>query len=142
MDWKFSFYLSLVFLVAGYIYTQAFEPNLLFDLPKNNFQLWLVVIVLYPILSVIPQEFIYRVFFYRRYKSLFNDNKKTMMLLNIVVFSFGHIVFQNLHAILITALVSPIFSYAYNKKSFMTCVLVHSIGGLVIFTLGLGRFFF
>ncbi|MFL2661108.1 MAG: type II CAAX prenyl endopeptidase Rce1 family protein [Alphaproteobacteria bacterium] len=142
IDWKFSFYLSLLFLVSGFIYTLAFEPNLLFDLPKKNFKLWLIVIFLYPFLSVIPQEFIYRVFFYHRYRFVFNNSKKTMMISNMVVFSFGHIVFHNPHAIFITALVSPIFSYAYNEKSFMTCVFIHSIGGLIIFTLGLGQFFF
>ena len=64
------------------------------------------------------------------------------MALNLIVFSYGHIVFNNLHAILITAIVSPIFAYAYLKKSFLTCVVLHSLGGQIIFTLGLGKYFY
>ena len=52
------------------------------------------------------------------------------------------LVFNNVHAILITAIVSPIFTYAYLKKSFFTCVILHALGGQIIFTLGLGKYFF
>ena len=57
------------------------------------------------------------------------------------VFSYGHIVFNNVHAILITAIVSPIFTFAYLKKSFLTCVVLHSLGGQIIFTLVLVNIF-
>jgi len=65
-----------------------------------------------------------------------------LTLLNMIVFSYGHIVFNNVHAILITAIVSPIFTYAYLKKSFFTCIVLHALGGQIIFTLGLGKYFF
>ena len=64
------------------------------------------------------------------------------MFLNLVVFAYGHLVFSNMHAIIITAIVSPIFTYAYLKKSFLTCVILHTLGGQIIFTLGLGKYFF
>ena len=98
--------------------------------------------IIYPIFSVIPQELIYRVYFYHRYKKFFRGNLWLLTLLNLFFFSYAHIVFNNPHAILITAIDSPIFSYLYLKESFLTCVFVHSLGGQIIFTLGMGRYFY
>ena len=142
INWKVSFIYFLVFIIFGYLYVLFLDPTLLFSFPKNNFRLWITVMIIYPFFSVIPQEIIYRVYFYHRYKKLFSGNLLLLTLLNLFFFSFAHIVFNNPHAILITAIASPIFSYLYIKESFFTCVLVHSIGGQIIFTLGLGRYFY
>ena len=117
------------------------DKKLLFIFPITNFKLWLLVIFIYPFLSVIPQEVVYRVFFFQRYFPKTN-NFYFPLILNLIVFSYCHLVFNNLHAILITAIVSPIFTYAYLKKSFLTCVILHSLGGQIIFTLGLGKYFY
>ncbi len=142
IDWKFILVFFFLSLFAGYFYVSIITPELLFDFPKNNFSVWLLVMLGYPFLSVVPQEFIYRVFFFHRYKNWFNSNISILTVTNLFVFSYAHIVFSNHHAIFITALISPIFSYAYIKKSFFTCVIIHSIGGQIIFTLGLGKFFY
>ena len=136
------FHFFFVFLIFSYLYVLFYDPTLLFSFPKNNFLLWVIVMFIYPFFSVIPQEIIYRVYFYYRYKKLFSGNLLLLTLLNLFFFSFAHIVFNNPHAILITAIASPIFSYLYIKESFFTCVLVHSLGGQIIFTLGLGRYFY
>tara|TARA_B100001029_G_C14949675_1_gene388018 strand:- start:165 stop:767 length:603 start_codon:yes stop_codon:yes gene_type:complete len=142
VDWDYCFLFFFIFLILGYFYTKAIEGNLLFEFPKNNFYLWLFVMFAYPFLSVIPQEIIYRVFFFYRYNCLFNKKKSYLILMNIIVFSYGHIVFQNFHAVFITAVASPLFAYAYLKKSFITCIVIHSIGGQIIFTFGLGKYFY
>ncbi len=141
IDWKFIIIFSIIFLCLGFFYILLVNKDLLFIFPKTNFKLWLIVIFIYPFLSVIPQEIVYRVFFFQRY---FPKIKSTYfaIALNLIVFSYGHIVFNNLHAILITAIVSPIFAYAYLRKSFLTCVVLHSLGGQIIFTLGLGKYFY
>ena len=142
INWKISFIFFFVFLIFGYLYVLFYDPTLLFSFPKNNLPLWVTVMFIYTFFSVIPQEIVYRVYFYQRYKKLFNGNLLLLTLLNLFFFSFAHIVFNNPHAILITAIASPIFSYLYIKESFYTCVLVHSLGGQIIFTLGLGRYFY
>ena len=141
VDWKFIIIFSLILLSVSFFYILLVDKDLLFIFPKTNFKLWLLVILIYPFLSVIPQEVVYRVFFFQRYFPKKN-NFYFLMLPNMVVFSYGHIVFNNVHAILITAIVSPIFTYAYLKKSFLTCIVLHSLGGQIIFTLGLGKYFF
>ena len=140
-DLKFVFLYFLVFSLLGFFYTFFVDKSLFFILPKESPKVWLLVIILYPFFSVIPQEFIYRVFFFQRYKNILSKNLFIKYFINSLVFSYAHIVFQNYHAVIITALVSPIFYYSYEKKSFLTCILVHSIGGIIIFTYGLGKFF-
>ncbi len=141
VDWKFIIIFSLIFLSLSFFYVILVDKDLLFIFPKTNFELWLLVILIYPFLSVIPQEIVYRVFFFQRY---FPNERSFyfLTLLNMIVFSYGHVVFNNVHAILITAIVSPIFTYAYLKKSFFTCIVLHALGGQIIFTLGLGKYFF
>ena len=141
IDWKFVFIFTVSFICLGFIYVLLIDKNLLFSFPKTNFRLWLFVIIVYPFLSVIPQEIVYRVFFFQRYFPK-NNNFNFLIILNMFVFSYGHLVFNNFHAILITAIVSPIFTFAYLKKSFLTCVVLHSLGGQIIFTLGLGKYFY
>ena len=141
VDWKFIIIFSLIFLSLSFFYVILVDKDLLFIFPKTNFELWLLVILIYPFLSVIPQEIVYRVFFFQRY---FPNERSFyfLTLLNMIVFSYGHIVFNNVHAILITAIVSPVFTYEYLKKSFFTCIILHALGGQIIFTLGLGKYFF
>ncbi|MEL0246338.1 MAG: CPBP family glutamic-type intramembrane protease [Alphaproteobacteria bacterium] len=141
IDWTFVIIFSVIFFFLGFFYVLLVDKNLLFIFPKTNFKLWLIVIFIYPFLSVIPQELVYRVFFFQRYFP--NINRFYFpVFLNLVVFAYGHLVFSNMHAIIITAIVSPIFTYAYLKKSFLTCVILHTLGGQIIFTLGLGKYFF
>ena len=142
ISWKITFFFFLVFLIFGYLYVLFYDPTLLFSFPKNDFRLWIIVMFIYPFFSVIPQEIIYRVYFYHRYNKLFSGNLLLLTLLNLFLFSFAHIIFNNPHAIFITAIASPIFSYLYIKESFFTCVLVHSLGGQVLFTFGLGKYFY
>ena len=141
IDWRFIAIFTVLFICLGFIYILLIDKSSLFILPKTDFKLWVIVMFVYPFLSVIPQEIIYRVFFFQRYFPK-KDNLYFLILVNLIVFSYGHLVFNNVHAILITAIVSPILTFAYLKKSFLTCVVLHSLGGQIIFTLGLGKYFY
>ena len=140
-EWKFFFLISVIFAISGFFYTIMLDSNLLFNLPKNYFILWVLVMLIYPIFSVIPQEIIFRVLFFERYSCLFK-NQFLYIVLNSIIFAYIHLVFQNFHAFFITLITSPIFAYAYVNKSFKTCFLVHTIGGQLVFTYGLGKYFY
>ena len=140
-EWKFFFLISVIFAISGFFYTIMLDSNLLFNLPKNYFFIWVAVILIYPILSVIPQEIIFRVLFFERYSCLFK-NQFLYLILNSIIFAYIHLVFQNFHAFFITLITSPIFAYAYLNKSFKTCFLTHTIGGQLVFTYGLGEYFY
>ena len=141
IDWNFFFLTSAFFVISGFFYTIILDSNLLFNLPKNYFFLWVAIILFYPIFSVIPQEIIFRVLFFERYSCLFK-NQFLYLILNSIIFAYIHLVFQNFHAFFITLITSPIFAYAYINKSFKTCFLTHTIGGQLVFTYGLGNFFY
>ena len=66
IDWKFVIIFSVIFFFLGFFYVLLVDKNLLFIFPKTNFKLWLIVIFIYPFLSVIPQELVYRVFFFSK----------------------------------------------------------------------------
>jgi len=142
IHWKLCIILTILFFVTIYIYTFFLDQNLLFKFPLKHFFLWLVVIIFYPFLSVVPQEFIFRVLFFHRYSPLFKNRIDCSIIINTFIFSYSHLVFSNFHAILITTIASPLFAWAYIKRSFATCIILHSIGGQLIFTIGLGKYFF
>lgn len=102
---------------------------------------WALFLLLYPLLSVIPQELIYRVFFFRRYRSLFT-NKYLMVHVNALAFGFLHIIYGNFTAVFITYAIGYVFARTYMRtRSFWAVCLEHTLYGLVIFTIGMGRYF-
>ena len=140
--WKQVLILNIIFAVNIYLYTFIFYPELLFSLPKKNLALLIMIIIFYPVVSVAPQELIYRVFFCQRYKKILGHNYGNIILINTFVFAFGHIIFLNLTALIFTAIASPIFLIVYLRYSFATCLFLHALSGLLVFIFGLGKFFF
>ena len=114
----------------------------LFYIPRHNFLLWIMILVFYPIWSAYPQELIFRAFFFHRYGFL-TQNKGVMILLNALLFSFAHIIFRNFIALLFTFLGSLLFTKTYLRTHSLTTAFVeHSILGNLIFTVGLGEYFY
>lgn len=116
-------------------------PDLLLYYPRENFEKYLITFFLYPIVSVIPQELIYRVYFFHRYRTLVPE-RFLLMLSNAIIFSLTHWIYANWVAPIATFLVSWIFIYSYLKsKSLLNVSLEHYIYGLIMFTIGFGYFF-
>ena len=65
IEWRFIIIFSFIFLFLSFVYIMLVDKKLLFIFPITNFKLWLLVIFIYPFLSVIPQEVVYRVFFFK-----------------------------------------------------------------------------
>ncbi len=139
--WKDVLILNIIFAVNIYLYTLIFYPELLFSLPRKNLKLLIMIIIFYPVVSVAPQELIYRVFFCQRYKKILGNSYGKIILINTIVFAYGHIIFLNFTALIFTAMASPIFLAVYLKYSFPTCLLLHALSGLLVFIFGLGKFF-
>ena len=59
--------------------TYIFFSSQFMFLPVLNFKSWLLIITFYPILSALPQEIIYRSFFFNRYFHLFNSKKNVIL---------------------------------------------------------------
>ena len=111
-----------------------------FAMPSESPKNWLLLLVLYPLLSAWPQELIFRTFFFHRYKKII-PRKKHRMLLSAALFGFAHVVYGNWVAILLALLGGLLFAYTYAKtRSTLACVVEHSIWGIWLFTLGLGHY--
>jgi membrane protease YdiL (CAAX protease family) len=140
------FYIVGLFLVVGAAIAAAtyqLFPRAFLAFPRGNQRLWLLVMVLYPVLSVFAQEFVYRTFFFHRYGPLFGRQRWLAILTNATLFGFAHIIFWNWVAIIGSFAFGLLFANRYERtRSLWAVWLEHSLYGCLIFTVGLGRFFF
>jgi uncharacterized protein len=113
-----------------------------FILPQKNFRFWLIILVLYPLVSAYPQEIIYRLFFFHRYKSIFKRNRE-MVIFSGFSFGFAHLFFFNFWALILSTIGGILFANTYLKSdSVIITSIEHGLWGDLIFTLGLGVYFY
>lgn len=118
-----------------------FQPEQFFAFPAERPFLWMGVMVLYPLLSALPQEFIYRTYFFHRYDSL-TSLKYSTIILSALAFSFLHIVYDNWWAVGLSFVAGLLFGSTYARtKSLFWVTVEHVIYGWLIFTLGFGTYF-
>jgi membrane protease YdiL (CAAX protease family) len=121
---------------------RLFSPELLFSFIKRAPALWLLVFFLYPLLSVYPQELLYRAFFFHRYQPLFGSGWG-MLFASAFAFGFVHIIFRNQIAVVLCMIGGLLFSLTYQSSgSLLLACLDHAIFGNFLFTIGLGQFFY
>ena len=142
LNWKLFWKETIVKLFVIAAITSSFvyltDKESLFNVIINKPKLWILILFIYSLFSVYPQELIYRTFFFKRYLDLFN-NKSFLMFINAVVFSLGHIFFKNALVIVLTFLGGLLFAITYNKtKSTLLVSIEHAIYGCWLFTIGMG----
>ncbi|CAH9051971.1 hypothetical protein PSECIP111951_01684 [Pseudoalteromonas holothuriae] len=126
-------------LFSAMLYGLSSQENW-FALPLNSTTQWLYLLIAYPVLSVLPQELIFRSYFFHRYKRIL-PKKSARIVLSAAVFALAHCVYDNWIAIALSFAGGLLFSYTYaHSRSLLVCVLEHSLWGLWIFTLGLGEY--
>ncbi|MGK7391103.1 MAG: CPBP family intramembrane glutamic endopeptidase [Candidatus Cyclobacteriaceae bacterium M2_1C_046] len=131
----------LVISVVAFFFVEIYYPELLFNFAEEKPEKFLIFLAVYPIISVIPQEIIYRGYFFYRYKSLFS-NIKVMGVVNALLFGFLHYMYDNWLAVIGATLVGILFVLHYIRtKSLLNVVIIHYAYGILIFTVGLGKFF-
>lgn len=135
-----------IFAVAGpaiTLFAYHDSPDSFLRFPRYAPQIWIVVMILYPLVSVTAQEVMYRVFFFHRYRALFAGDREAGIVLNAVLFSFSHIIFQSVTTLIISLLGGLLFAWRYeSSRSYWTVVLEHALYGNLIFTVGLGHYFY
>jgi membrane protease YdiL (CAAX protease family) len=133
---------AIVCGVAIFGFTLALMPERMFGFVRHDPARYALVMVLYPFLSVLGQEIVYRLLFFRRYRALF-PNDGTAIVASAVAFSLGHAFYQNWIAITFTFAGGLVFAWAYVRtSSFLLVWILHSLAGWEIFTAGLGAFFY
>ena len=119
-----------------------FLPESFLSLPRERFELWVRIMFLYPLLSVWPQELVYRSFIYHRYQPIFGK-EKYYIAASTLAFAWMHIIFLNSVAVLLTLCGGYLFSRSYAKNNSLALVCAeHALYGCMLFTVGYGWFFF
>jgi len=104
--------------------------------------LLVMIWILYPWFSVLGQEILYRTLFFKRYGGLFSS-EFIALITNAVLFAFAHAFFERWITLLITLGGGFLFAWIYTKtKSFSAVFVLHWIAGGIIFTSGMGTYFY
>jgi len=124
-------------VTAAYVY--IVDASALFCVPKSNPLLWVIILLVYSLLSVWPQEVIYRTFFFERYATFFKD-KRLFIFINAIVFALAHLFLGNVLVLVLTFLGGLLFAYTYEKTRSTTLVSIeHALYGNWLFTVGMGQ---
>lgn len=136
--------LAVVGITAGVsmlVMTQT-RPDALFFMLRERPEFMLVIALLYPILSALPQELLFRPLWFRRYGDLLPDGR-VGLILNAAAFSFAHLMYWSWVVATMTFAGGLVFAWAYEvKKSFPLAVVLHSVAGIVLFAFGMGVYFY
>lgn len=137
--WRDTLLKFSVIIALTTIFVNITEKEALFYVVLNKPKLWISIIFIYTILSVYPQEIIFRTFFFKRYARFFRD-KRLLVFVNAILFSLAHLFYGNNFVLLITFLGGLLFAWTYvETKSTLMVSIEHSIYGCWLFTVGMGE---
>jgi len=116
-------------------------PDKLFNLPRANLWIWLALCTFYPVFSAYPQEILFRIFIFRRYKKLFLRNW-LLVAASGISFSFAHILYYHPVSMILTLIAGIYLARVYSRTgSVLYTAILHGILGMFVYTLGLGEYF-
>lgn len=143
----FLLFLPLAGLTMLAVWT--FRPDLFLNFPRERPKIWAIVMVFYPLLSVYPQEVIWRAFFFHRYEPVIARwlpglrATITTLILSALLFGYMHILFRHWIAVVLTIGGGLLFALSYARHRSLALVwLEHALWGCLVFTAGLGQFFY
>ena len=120
----------------------VFIPESLFAFPRRAPVVWVIIMIAYPLLSVVPQGIVFRQWFFQRYQDLLG-NGSWMLLVGAVTFGFAHIAFGNWVAPVLTTIGGLIFMRTFMKSRSATLANIeHALFGDIVFTLGYGEWLY
>jgi uncharacterized protein len=119
--------LLLGFILGHFSIAHAFEHERLY---------LILLVLLYPLVSVIPQELVFRTFFFHRYRKLFTSLSGCAIASGLC-FGYAHIIYGNWTAVILATIGGMLFSYRYMKTNATNIVVLeHSLWGIFVFVIG------
>jgi hypothetical protein len=137
--------IALFALVAAALglWVWRFQPEQFLSFPRTRLAFWAIIMVFYPLLSTFPQELIYRTFYFHRFGALFGGRRVLAIALNGALFGFAHLMFGSWVSVVLSGLLGALLAYRYTRtRTFWAVWLEHALYGDLVFTVGLGRYFF
>lgn len=146
LGWRNALSIVIIFLIMGGAATwfiKTYHPSWFFEFPTHRPETYKRIMLAYPFFSVAAQELLYRSFFFHRYGPLFGTHAWLIVIVNGLLFGYAHIVMGSTFAIAATALGGLILAARYAMtRSFWAVFIEHTLWGWLVFTIGLGRYFF
>ncbi len=137
--WRQTIIKLIVIAMITTIYMFLVDKDNLFIVLMTKPMLWTMILFIYSVFSVYPQELIYRTFFFQRYEHLFK-NEYLFIIVNAAVFSLAHIFFRNTLVMFLTFIGGILFALTFKKtKSTLLVSIEHAIYGCWLFTVGMGN---
>ena len=141
--WRRMLLRFIPFAIALLIFSAlVLPPERFLNLPRQRLQMMVGLCIFYPLLSALPQEILFRSYFFRRYAHVFTT-ERSMILASALAFGWMHVLLQNWVAVSFSFLGGLLFSDTYRRtKSLAAACAEHALYGCYIFMLGLGLFFY
>lgn len=137
--WKSTLFKLSLIATLTILFVWLTDKESLFVVMLDKPFLWVMILFVYSLFSVYPQEILYRIFFFQRYQALFK-NDFLLIFMNAFVFSLAHLFFKNTLVLILTFLGGILFALTYKKtKSTLLVSIEHAIYGCWLFTVGMGE---
>jgi len=112
-----------------------------FRLPRERPAVWLGVLFLYPFVSAVPQELMYRALLFHRYRGLF-PTPAAMIAASALSFGWAHVVVHNKLAVLLATGAGLLLSVTWQvSRSIPLVGFEHWLYGAFILSAGIGGMF-
>lgn len=140
----------LRFAVIGpalFAFMALVNPEELLSFPRERPLIYLYVMIWYPLLSVVPQELLYKTLFFERYKILF-CMPWVMIVASALFFGFMHIILvPNIFVlkawlpVFMTTIAGLLMAHTYFRTRSLALVsLEHALYGCWAYTIGMGMY--
>jgi membrane protease YdiL (CAAX protease family) len=122
--------------------TASVAPDRFLGFPLARPGQWLLVMLWYPLLAAVPQEVIFRVFFFHRYAPLF-ARPAGLIAVNALGFGVAHLIYGNWVAVSLTTLGGALLAYRYHETgSLLVVSFEHGLWGNFLYTVGAGWYLY
>ena len=129
---------SLAMIAFIYFYNRQVMFGIILERP----QVIPFILIGYPLLSAIPQEFVFCTFFFKRFHRLFPE-ERTKIIASSIVFAYAHMLYLNPVSPVLSLFGGLIFAATYSKTRSLALVSIeHSLYGATLFLSGLGVYFY
>lgn len=123
------------------VFISIYDPEKRFGLIQARPDIWVLMLFVYPLLSALPQEFIFCTYFFKRYKPIFRS-ERARVIASTIVFAYAHVLFINPVAPLLSLIGGYFFATTYHHHRSLALVTIeHALYGIALFTCGLGWYF-